>query len=236
MDHRGRPRDVVSATASGVKIPGFALPLLPYRAEPGRGTSELRMVLEGQQVQAHWAVRSGEVSWPVTDSARARSLNYMETLLARVITGVGELSLEAELEGPVSKPELRVRSNLDRQLADRLKAVAGEELARAEAKVRARVDEIVEEKSAPVRARVNALRDDAQQRIDDARARLEEERSRLDERLKALTAGAVKLPGLPEIPGLPGVPKLPSARRDTSSTKTAPPAATDSVAPPPPQS
>ena len=232
MDHRGRPRDVVSATASGVRIPGFALPLLPYRAEPGRGTSELRMVLEGQRVQARWAVRSGEVAWPVTDSARVRSLNYMESLLARVITGVGELSLEAELEGPVSKPELRVRSNLDRQLADRLKAVAGEELARAEAKVRARVDEIVEEKSAPVRARVNELRDDAQQRVDEARTRLEEERAKLDERLKALTAGAVKLPGLPDLPSLPGVPKIPSVRRDTGGTKAAPPAAPDSATPP----
>lgn len=236
MDHRGLPRDVVSATASGVKLPGFALPLLPYRAEPGRGTSELRMVLEGQHVQARWAVRSGEVAWPVTDAARAGRLNYMESLLARVITGIGELSLEAELEGPVSKPELRVRSNLDRLLADRLKSVAGEELARAEAKVRARVDEIVEEKSAPVRARVTELRDDAQQRIDEARTRLEQERATLDERLKALTAGAVKLPGLPDVPALPGIPRIPSVRRDTGTATPAPAPAADSSAPPPSRS
>jgi F0F1-type ATP synthase membrane subunit b/b' len=92
---------------------------------------------------------------------------------------------------------LSVRSNLDRVIADRLRAVAGEELAAAEAKVRARVDSLVEEKSAPVRARIAELRTEGERRVADGRARLDTEKRKLEEQLKALTGGLVGLPKLP---------------------------------------
>ena len=89
-----------------------------------------------------------------------------------------------------------MRSNLDRILAERLRAVGGEELAKAETKVRAQVDRIVDEKTAPLRAKVDSLRVEGEQRVADARARLDEEKQKLDERLKALL-GASAILGLP---------------------------------------
>jgi uncharacterized protein (TIGR03545 family) len=197
LDHAGaRPRDVVSAQAAGVKLPAFPLPTVPLRAEPGRGTSELRLTLDGDQLSAHWRLRSGELAW-VTDSMRIRQLNTVESLVVRVMAAVRDFDLTAELSGPVSAPRLAVRSNLDRAVATRLKEVAGEEVDRAMAKARAQVDRILEEKSAPVKARVTEVRTDAERRIADAKVRLDAERQKLDAQLKALTRGTVGLPNRP---------------------------------------
>ena len=197
LDHaRARPRDAITAVASGVRLPSFPLPVLPLRADAGRGASELRMVLDGDQIAARWTVRSSDVTWAV-DSARARSLNTLESLVSRVITGLNDLEVTAELNGPVGAPALSVRSNLDREIAARIRTVAGEEVARAEQRVRAEVDRIVEERTAPVRARIAELRTEGEQRVADARARLEAERTRLDEQIRAVSGGLVTLPRIP---------------------------------------
>ena len=194
LDHaRARPRDAITATASGVRLPAFQLPVLPLRADAGRGASELRVVLDGDQVSARWVVRSSDVTWAV-DSTRARTLNTLETLVSRVITGLDDLEVTAELTGNVRSPTLSVRSNLDREIAARIRAVAGEEVARAEQRVRAEVDRIVEEKTAPVRARIAELRTEGEARVADARARLDAERAKLDEQIRAVTGGLVSLP------------------------------------------
>ncbi len=197
MDHVGaHPREVVSASAAGIQLPMLPLPALPFTMDPGRGSSELRFVLEGDRVSGRWAVRSSNLTWK-PDSARARALNTIETLVARVLTGVHDLELTAEVGGTLREPRLQVRSNLDRQVADRLRTVVGEEVAAAQAKVRAQVDRLVEEKSAPVKARVNELRAESERRVAEARARLDTEKRNLEERLKALGGGLVGLPRLP---------------------------------------
>jgi uncharacterized protein (TIGR03545 family) len=186
LDHAGsRPRDVLSVYAAGVRLPAFALPVLPLRAEPGRGTSELRLTLDGDQVSARWTVRGAQAVW-IADSVRARQLNPVESLVQRVISGVRDFELTAELSGPVRSPNLTVRSNLDRVVATRLREVAGEEVERAMAKARAQVDRVAEDKTAPVRARVIELRVDAERRIAEARSQLDAERQKLDAEVKRL--------------------------------------------------
>jgi uncharacterized protein (TIGR03545 family) len=199
LDHTGaRPRESFTVQAAGVKLPSMSVPVLPFRADPGRGTSELRFSLDGDRLTGHWSVASGELAWP-TDSARQRSLNTVESLVARVLTGVRQLDLSADVGGTLRAPTLAVRSNLDRVVADRLRAVVGEEVTKAEAKVRAQVDKIVEEKSAPVKARVAEVRAESEKKIAEARARLDEEKKKLDAQLKTLSGGLV---GLPKIPGV----------------------------------
>ena len=189
MNHLGaRPRDVFTAAAAGVALPRLQVPALPLAMEPGRGSSELRFALDGDQVTGRWAVRSSNLSW-IRDSAAARPMNTMESLVARVLTGIPELELTAEIGGTMAAPRLAVRSNLDRQVADRLRAVAGEEIAAAQKKVRAQVDRLVEDKSAPVKARVAELRSESERRIAEGRAKLDEEKRKLEERIRALGAG-----------------------------------------------
>src|SRR5262249_7161673 len=132
------------------------------------------------------------------DSARTKTLNTMESLVARVITGVGQLELNAGLNGPITAPKLSVNSNLDRAIADRLKSVMGAEVASAEAKVRARVDSLVDDKVAPLKKRVGDLKADGDKRIADARTQLDAEKQKLEAQVKALSGGLI---GLPKIPG-----------------------------------
>lgn len=199
LDHTtSRLREVVSAQAVGVKLPRVAIPSLPYAMDPGRGTSEMRFVLENGQVSGRWVMHADHLVWRA-DSARSRRLNALESLVVRVLTGIKDLDLTADVSGTLEAPRLVVRSNLDRQVAERLRAVAGEEIGAAQAKVRAQVDKLVEEKSAPVRARIDELRAESERHVAEARTRLEEEKHKLEERIKALGGRIV---GLPKLPGM----------------------------------
>lgn len=202
LDHvGGRIRDSLGVDASGVTLPSFPLPGLPLRAQLGQGTSRIDVLRLGNRVAARWTMRAPGVVWQRTAPARAaapgfNARNQMEALAIRVIEGIDDLEVVADLTGDIAKPTLNVRSNLDRVLAERLRAVGGEELAKAEAKVRAQVDLIVDQRTAPLRAKVDSLRAEGEQRVAEARARLDEEKQKLDERLKALLSGG-GIPGLP---------------------------------------
>lgn len=194
LDHTTpRPRDIVAVEAAGVDLPSFSIPGLPYHADPGRGASTLRLSLDGDQLDAQWTLRSGKLSW-IADSAAARQLTSIQSLVAQVLSGVGSLEMSAHVSGPMSSPKLAVSSNLDRVVADQMKRVIGTQVSAAEAKVKARVDSLVDEKQAPVRAKVNDLRAQANQRVADARGKLDAEKQKLDAQLRSVTAGLVGLP------------------------------------------
>jgi uncharacterized protein (TIGR03545 family) len=189
IDHTaGRMRDSVRAVGTAIALPGFAVPGLPLRVEPGKGTSQLDFLRNGNRIAARWIVRSSEVRW-LADSSRARALNPLEQLVSRVVSGLNELEVTANLTGEIRSPTIAISSNLDRAVAARVRDVAGEEIAKAEARARAAVDRLVEERTAPVRAQVGELRAESERRVVDARARLDEERQRLQARLEALTGG-----------------------------------------------
>jgi uncharacterized protein (TIGR03545 family) len=198
LDHVGaRPRETVNAAASGIPLPALSVPSLPYTMNLGAGATELRFALDGERISGRWSVRSSRLQWQ-PDSSRARRLNSMEAIVARVLTGITELEVTADITGTVQAPRLAVRSNLDRQVGDRLRAVVGQEVAAATARVRAQVDRLVEEKSAPVKARIDEVRAEGEQRVADARAKLDAEKRKLEDRLRSLTSGlppGVRIPG-----------------------------------------
>ena len=189
IDHTaGASRDSVSAVGSDIALPSFSLPVLPLRVDPGKGVSRLDFVRNGNRIAARWSMRSSDVRW-LSDSGSARALNPLEQLMARIVTGLRELEVTANLTGDIRAPSIAITSNVDRAIAARVREVAGEEIARAEARARAAVDRIVEEQTAPVRARVAELRSESERRVEEARARLAEERQKLQARLDALTGG-----------------------------------------------
>jgi uncharacterized protein (TIGR03545 family) len=196
MDHLGdTPREIVNVQAAGVRLPTLAIPVLPYTMDPGRGSSELRFALEGDRISGRWAVKSSNLAWR-QDSSRVRALNPVESVVARALTGIGSLDLTADISGTIAAPRLAVRSNLDRQVADRLRSVIGEEVAAMQVRIRTQVDAYVDERAAPVRARIADLRAEGERRIADARARLDEEKRKLEDRIRSL--GTVGLPGIGE--------------------------------------
>jgi hypothetical protein len=155
--------------------------------------------LVGREVDARWNIRSTEVRWPV-DSARARALTDMESLVGRVLQGLGTLEVEARLTGPLAHPRLAVRSNLDDALAARLRGLVGEAVAAGERMARAKVDSVVNARVQPVLAQVGTITAEAGKRAPLAQEQLDQVNALLEDRLRTLTAGLggqIKLPGLP---------------------------------------
>ncbi len=187
VDHvKSTPRDTAGGSVAGVVLPPFTLGSLPVQIDPGAGTVGLSFALTGDSVRARWSVNSERVRW-ARDTAAAGGGSQLGDLAWRAVSGISTLELTASLGGTLAQPRLSVSSNLDRALAERIRAVAGEEIAAAERKVRAQVDSIVERQAGAIRARAAALTSDITQRLGVERGRLDEAQKALEQRLRALT-------------------------------------------------
>jgi uncharacterized protein (TIGR03545 family) len=196
VDHRtANVHDSVAAKLRGVKLPSFAIPGLPFRIAPGTGAANLTFALRGDRLLGQWSIGSKEVAWAL-DSAGGRRSD-LEQVVWRVVSGLKQLDVNAEVRGTIKAPTLSVRSNLDEAIAQRLKAVVGEEVAKAEAMARAKVDSIVSDKVGPVKQRIAAVQTDATKRVAGEQKQLDDVQARLQAELKRLTGGlapGIKLP------------------------------------------
>jgi uncharacterized protein (TIGR03545 family) len=194
-----RTHDSASARLQGIKLPSFDLPGLPLRVDPGTGSSSLMFSMRnaGAEVRGRWAIGSNKVSW-IADTA-ARRLNDLERLVVRVVSGLNDLQVVAELSGSIGSPKFSVSSNLDKAIAQRLQAVVGEEVAKAEKMVRAKVDSLVADKVGPVKQQVAAVQTEANQRIQAQKQRLAEVEKQLNGELQRLTRGLAPGIELPKI-------------------------------------
>jgi uncharacterized protein (TIGR03545 family) len=189
--------DSVSARLRGITLPAFDLPGIPFRLNPGIASSDLVFSLKGSALSGRWAVRANQVSW-VADTA-GRKASDLERVVWRVISGVNDLNLVAQVGGTVTSPQLSISSNLDQAIARRLKAVVGEEIARGERLARAKVDSLVASRVEPVKRRVAAVQREATQRITLERQRLDKVEADLNAELKRLTGGLAPGIELPKI-------------------------------------
>jgi uncharacterized protein (TIGR03545 family) len=190
-----RMRDSASARLRGVELPTLDLPGLPFRLTPGRGAARLDFALRKDQLAGRWSLSSNQVAWAL-DSA-GRKLNSLEGLVWRVVSGLKDLSVDARVSGGLRSPKLAVSSNLDRAIADRLQAVIGEEVAKAEKMVRAKVDSAVAKRVEPVRKQILAVRSEAETRLGLERKQVEDVERELQGELKRLSGGLapdIKLP------------------------------------------
>jgi uncharacterized protein (TIGR03545 family) len=198
IDHvTTRTKDSASARLRGVKLPSFAIPGVPFRVDPGTGASSLDFTMKGAgaQVLGRWAISSQQVKWGADTAGRA--MNDIERLVWRVVSGLSDLEVVAELSGSVRSPKLSVSSNLDQAISQRLQAVIGEEVAKAERMVRAKVDSLVSNKVEPVKRQIASVQAEATQRVQAERQQVDRVEQQLEAELKRLTGGLV--PGL-ELP------------------------------------
>ena len=195
LDHtRATPTENIVLRAGGVSLPNFTLPGVPLRLNLGKGASTLRFNVVGDSVTGRWTVGAPTPAWS-PDTARKRALNTLESLVTRVLTGIDNVDVTADIRGTTTAPALAVRSNLDRAIADNIKRVAGEEIAKAEAKVRAQVDAVVQRETAALKVKIDKAvadtREQVDQRIAEAQARLDKAKADLAARLKELGGGII---------------------------------------------
>jgi uncharacterized protein (TIGR03545 family) len=194
-----RTHDSVGARLQGIKLPTFDLPGLPLRIDPGTGSSALTFSMKnaGAEMLGRWAIGSKRVRW-LPDTTR-RQMNEIERLVVRVVSGLTDLHVVAELSGSIASPRLSVSSNLDQAIARQIKAVIGQEIAKAEKMVRAKVDSLVADKVEPVKRQVTAVQTQAMQRIQVEKQRLDDVEKQLNAELQRLTRGLAPRIELPKI-------------------------------------
>jgi hypothetical protein len=193
--HPDRVKDSASARLRGVKLPNFTVPGLDFQVRPGTGAADLSFALRNDELSGRWSIGSDQVVWAL-DSTGKR-LNDLEGLVWRVVSGLKQLSVDARLSGSVRSPKLAVSSNLDRAVAQRLQAVIGEEVAKAEKMVRAKVDSVVAAKVEPVKRQVAEVRTQAEQRLAGEQKRVDDVEQALQAEVKRFTSGLapdIKLP------------------------------------------
>ncbi|HLZ44721.1 MAG TPA: TIGR03545 family protein [Gemmatimonadales bacterium] len=186
---RDIPVDTAGATVGGIRLPAFEVPGVPVRLDPGVATTQLGFTLNGDTVQARFAIRSSNVRWS-RDSALTNTT--IGDLIWRTVSGIANLDVEARISGELQHPTFAVRSNLDQAISTRLRAVLGEQVAGAEKQMRARVDSLVNDKVGPVRARVNDIQAQAQAQVAQQRGRLDDLQKQLEQRIRDLTG--IRLP------------------------------------------
>jgi uncharacterized protein (TIGR03545 family) len=194
-----RTHDSAGARLQGIQLPSFNVPGVPFRVDPGTGSSSLSFNMKnaGAELFGRWSIGSNKVRWLADTSGR--SLNQIERLVYEVVSGLNNLQVVAELGGSIASPRLSVSSNLDKAIAQRLQAVIGKEVARAERLVRAKVDSLVADKVEPVKRQVATIQSEATQRIQAEKQRLDEVEKQLNAELKRLTAGLAPGVELPKI-------------------------------------
>ena len=192
------PKDSLQARVAGVSLPAIPFPGLPFSVNPGKSTLGFGFSLAGDRLAGAWEINSNQVSWKA-DSTRLQSASLVEGTIWRVISGLSELQVRAELGGTIDSPTLKVRSNLDDAIAARLRGLVGEELAKAEQKARAAVDQLVSQQVAALETKVNDLQSQALARLPVERTQLDGVQQQLETQLKRLAgsaAGGLKLPKL----------------------------------------
>jgi uncharacterized protein (TIGR03545 family) len=183
-------RDVLGGTVRGVGLPAIALPGLPLRVVPGRGDVSLGFALYGDSLRGRWTVSAPAATWQ-RDSGAAGGL--AADLLWRVVSGIDNLDLTAELSGTLSHPELHVRSNLDQAVSDRFRSMIGAEVDAAESRLRVEVDRFADEKIAPLKTQVTRVTADVNGRLQQGRQALDGAQQQIEQQLRRLTGG-IRLP------------------------------------------
>jgi len=197
LDHvTATPRDSVRAAVGGVPLPAFTLPGLPYRLTPGRGDASFSLVLDGDRLRGSWGLRSNQLTVALTDSARGKAQTQIQALVGRVLGGVQELELDARLGGTISQPSLQISSNVGDALAGGLRAVLGQEVAKAEARVRAEVDRQTAQAVDQAQKLVAGVENDLAHQIGAQSDQVAQVDALLQAQLKRYVGGAFKIPKL----------------------------------------
>lgn len=192
------PKDSLQARVTNVPLPTIPFPGLPFGVNPGRSTVGLSFALAGEKLAGSWEIVSDAVTWSA-DSARLNSASLVENTVWRVISGLNQLRVRAELSGTVTSPVLKVQSNLDDAIAARLRGLVGEELAKAEAKARAAVDKLVDAQVQALSGKVDALQASALQKLPLEKDQVDGVQKQLEVQLKRLAGaatGGITLPKL----------------------------------------
>ena len=175
------PHDTVAVALSGAGMGEVALASLSGRLDLGTGESALQLTRSGPEVNALMTWACADLDW-ISTGERSR----LEQFVWETLAGLDRLSLEIRASGLAEDPRLSVTSNIAGTLSRALQDRLGAEIRRAEAQVRAAVNERTAEYEARARREIDAVRSEVESRIGELQDRLDEVKAELEARLRRL--------------------------------------------------
>ncbi|MFQ5771169.1 MAG: TIGR03545 family protein, partial [bacterium] len=194
IDHTTEvPAERFQIKASGVRLGNIDLPERPYlptqiKAQNGDVSANFNLVADQLDFRLNLIARP--VKFAFQDSSAKQDL------IAKVTKGVFEtiqqLQLSAGVTGSVDNLALKINSNIDNLLAQRIKGVLGESVQIAQAEIRTRLHAVVEPKRqealALVRDRQNQITSEIakyETQVNDKLAIVDEKKKKIEEKIAA---------------------------------------------------
>jgi uncharacterized protein (TIGR03545 family) len=200
--------DSLDALVSGVAFPAADIAAAGARLEFPDNTVHFALDRRGDGLAGQLHITAPSVRWVRTSgdtaagaSAPLGSRQWVEALVWRAVASVRDLDLLIGFSGRPDAPRLAVSSNIGAAVATALQREVGAEVARVQARARARVDSIVGQQVAAARARLTALQTDVQSRLGAQQQQLQGAQADLERRIQDLgqVVPGVRLPSLPRI-------------------------------------
>ena len=202
------PHDSLDALVSGVAFPAADIAAAGARLEFPDNTVQFALDRRGDGLAGLLHITAPGVRWVRTagDTAAAASAPlgsrlWVEALIWRAVSSVRDLDLQIRFSGRPDAPRLDVSSNVGTAVAAALQREVGAEVAKVQAKARARVDSIVGQQVAAARAKLTALQTDVQNRLGLQQQQLQDAQTQLEQRLQDMSqvVPGLRLPSFPRI-------------------------------------
>jgi uncharacterized protein (TIGR03545 family) len=126
---------------------------LPETIKTGNGTINVNLNLRGREIGGTIDFVADNVSF--IRGTEQISSNKAVKILQSIIDGINYIEINAQIRGKEDDLQFSVNSNLDNLFIQRLQGIAGEEVKKAQAKIKAKIDQRVAEKKARLDTLVN---------------------------------------------------------------------------------
>lgn len=194
LDHTGEiARDSFAVSYKGIDGKSLGFPESEYLPsfENSRAAVEVSFEFSDDEINSRLGLKVGGVSY-CASPAEGNGGDETRKILADIWKGIDELTVAARISGRAGDLRFSVESGIDRILSERMKKLFGEKLAEAQARLRAEVNRLTDEKRAEVMKEYNerkaaimseyAVREkEARSQIDAARSKVEEVRAKIKE-------------------------------------------------------
>ncbi len=183
LDHTSSPsRDSIEVSLTGAGMGKVALGSLGGYLDLGIGEAGISLVRTGDGLDATLRWECPEVRW---ESTGERS--EIEAFVWQTLSSMREVSVVATISGTSGEQRFTVESNVSSELSRALRRQLGEQIDRAEARVRSEVDQRIREYESQARAEVAAVVSGIEGRLSELQAQYDEARTELEARLKSIT-------------------------------------------------
>lgn len=201
LAHQTRPiEDSLDVVLTDLPLPTLDLGSVGAQLALGQGSTTLQLSRVGDRIDARWRWATANATWQrigaagtSPDTARIGTRAWADALLWRAVSRMREVEIDVRLSGTIAQPALGVRSNVGDVVARSLRAAVGEEVARAEQQVRARVDALVADGVQRATLAADDLERRAAAEIGVPLAEVENVRALIEQELRRLTGGVPRL-------------------------------------------